>query len=249
MQITSESEERIVPIPLERESRFPAGSLSRFRSTSLSTVAETLPLVRSNSCDAQLAVPNDPRYAQLETNLGIGQATAPHTITIAVGAVCRCNAKTGLRHSPRGLQTRTRLSSLLRLNLDSSLKTTWLHSTAVQFPRARHHSKRRRQWVGVKGSTRNGHHDDAKCPSARRLRMVREDTGAPSEGVTCAGMVADEAVGCTRAFLRMWRSSRRLVFRGCPKHDLCVNNISRIHWSQHLLTTYNLSGIMDDLLA
>ncbi|GFS78271.1 uncharacterized protein TNCV_3172241 [Trichonephila clavipes] len=29
--------------------------------------------VRSNSWDAQLAVPNDPRYAQLKTNLGIGQ--------------------------------------------------------------------------------------------------------------------------------------------------------------------------------
>ncbi|GFY27375.1 hypothetical protein TNCV_2069951 [Trichonephila clavipes] len=29
--------------------------------------------VRSNSWDAQLAIPNDPRYAQLETNLGIGQ--------------------------------------------------------------------------------------------------------------------------------------------------------------------------------
>ncbi|GFU87120.1 uncharacterized protein TNCV_430241 [Trichonephila clavipes] len=32
---------------------------------------------------------------------------------------------------------------------------TWFHSTAVQFPRARNHSKRRRRWVGVKGSTRN----------------------------------------------------------------------------------------------
>ncbi|GFV41586.1 e3 ubiquitin-protein ligase RNF13 [Trichonephila clavipes] len=47
---------------------------------------------------------------------------APHTITPAVGAVCRCKAKAGLRRSPRGLRTRTRLSSLLRLNLDSSLK-------------------------------------------------------------------------------------------------------------------------------
>ncbi|GFT76056.1 uncharacterized protein TNCV_1255451 [Trichonephila clavipes] len=73
------------------------------------------------------------------------QAMAPHTITPAVGVVCRCKAKAGLRRLPRGLHTRTRLSSLLRLNLDSSLKTTLFHSTAVQFPRARHHSKRRRQ--------------------------------------------------------------------------------------------------------
>ncbi|GFT70689.1 uncharacterized protein NPIL_301691 [Nephila pilipes] len=62
---------------------------------------------------------------------------------------------------------------------------TWFHSAAVQFPRA-HHSKRRRRWVGVKGSTLNGRRDP-KCPSARCLRMVREDTGAPSEGATCPG--------------------------------------------------------------
>ncbi|GFW25387.1 hypothetical protein TNCV_3721151 [Trichonephila clavipes] len=30
--------------------------------------------VRSNTWDAQLAIPNEPRYARLETNLGIGQA-------------------------------------------------------------------------------------------------------------------------------------------------------------------------------
>ncbi|GFT08765.1 uncharacterized protein TNCV_663131 [Trichonephila clavipes] len=161
---------------------------------------------------------------------------APHTITPAVGAVCRCKAKAGLRRSPRGLHTRTRLSSLLRLNLDSSLKTTWFHSAAVQFPHVRHHSKRRRRWVDVKGSSRNGCRDP-KCPSAKRPRMVREDTGAPNEGATCAWMAAYEAVGCTRAFLTMWRSSRRLVCRGRPEPRLHVNDISRIHWYQHLLTT------------
>ncbi|GFU28812.1 uncharacterized protein TNCV_469611 [Trichonephila clavipes] len=60
---------------------------------------------------------------------------------------------------------------------------------------------------GVKISTRNGHHDP-KCPSARHLRMVREDTGTLSEGATYAWMAADEAVDFTRAFLTMWRSSR-----------------------------------------
>ncbi|GFU58182.1 e3 ubiquitin-protein ligase RNF13 [Trichonephila clavipes] len=68
---------------------------------------------------------------------------APHIITPAVGAVHRCKAKVGLRRSPRDLHTRTRLASLLRLNLDSSLKTTWFHSAAVEFPHARRHSKRR----------------------------------------------------------------------------------------------------------
>ncbi|GFT66503.1 hypothetical protein TNCV_2966941 [Trichonephila clavipes] len=47
---------------------------------------------------------------------------APYTIIPAVGSVCRCKAKAGSRRSPRGLHTRTRLSPLLRLNLDSVAK-------------------------------------------------------------------------------------------------------------------------------
>ncbi|GFV95278.1 uncharacterized protein TNCV_4586531 [Trichonephila clavipes] len=91
--------------------------------------------------------------------------------------------------------------------------------------------------IGRQGQhTRNGRHD-SKCPSARRLCKVREDAGAPSEGATCAWMAADEVVGCTRAFLTMLRSSRRLVGRGRPEPYLYVNDISWIHWSQHLLTT------------
>ncbi|GFV50712.1 uncharacterized protein TNCV_2213731 [Trichonephila clavipes] len=141
------------------------------------------------------------------------QAMPPHTIIPAVGTVCHCKAKAGLRRSPQRTHTRSRLSSLLRLNLDSSLKTTWFHCTAGQFPRARHHSKRRRRWLGVKGSTSNGWREP-KCPSARRLRQVQKDTGAPNEGATCAWMAADEAVGCTRAFITMWRSYQRLGCRG-----------------------------------
>ncbi|GFV94852.1 uncharacterized protein TNCV_1028501 [Trichonephila clavipes] len=57
-----------------------------------------------------------------------------------------------------------------------------------------------------------------------------------SKGATCARMAADEEVGCTRALLMMWRSSRRLVCRGRPELGLRVNDISRIHWSQHILT-------------
>ncbi|GFY19058.1 uncharacterized protein TNCV_3877461 [Trichonephila clavipes] len=124
-----------------------------------------------------------------------------------MGVVCRCKAKAGLRRLFRNLHTRTRLSSLLRLDLDSSLKTTWFKYSAVRFPRAWHHSKWRRRWVGVKGSIRNGHHDP-KCPSSRRLCMVRVDSGASSEGVSYAWMATDESVGSTRAFLTMWRSSR-----------------------------------------
>ncbi|GFV34969.1 uncharacterized protein TNCV_2097971 [Trichonephila clavipes] len=81
--------------------------------------------------------------------------------------------------------------------------------------------------MGIQGSTCNGRHNP-KCPSARCLRMVQEDTGAPSEGATCAWIVANEAVGCTYAFFTMWRSSRGLVCRGRPEPGLCVNDISRI---------------------
>ncbi|GFX80217.1 uncharacterized protein TNCV_2642331 [Trichonephila clavipes] len=124
---------------------------------------------------------------------------ALHAITPAVRAVCCCKAKARL-----------------------------MRSLQVSFPRARHHSKRRRRWVGVKGNTRNGRRDP-KCPSARCLRMVREDTGAPIERATCAWMAAGEAVGGSRAFLTMWRSSQRLVCRGRPEPGLRVNDISRIH--------------------
>ncbi|GFS79917.1 uncharacterized protein TNCV_750681 [Trichonephila clavipes] len=89
----------------------------------------------------------------------------PHTITPAVGVVYRCKVKAGLRRSPR-----------------------------VYFLRARHHSKWRRRSVGVKGSTRNGRRGP-KCPSVRRLPMLREDTGTPSKGATCAWRAAGEAVG------------------------------------------------------
>ncbi|GFW90037.1 uncharacterized protein TNCV_3484891 [Trichonephila clavipes] len=44
---------------------------------------------------------------------------------------------------------------------------------------------------GRQGSARNGCRDP-KYLSDRRLRMVRKDTGAPSEGATCAWMAADE---------------------------------------------------------
>ncbi|GFT20909.1 uncharacterized protein TNCV_3130671 [Trichonephila clavipes] len=82
------------------------------------------------------------------------------------------------------------------------MDSTWFHSTSVQFPRAWNHSKRRRKWVDVKGSTRIGHHDP-KRHSAKRIRIVREDTGATSEGDTLAWMAANEAVGCRRSFLTM----------------------------------------------
>ncbi|GFT35907.1 hypothetical protein TNCV_2154601 [Trichonephila clavipes] len=78
--------------------------------------------------------------------------------------------------------------------------------------------------------------------------MVREGTGAPNEGVTYVWMVADEAVGCTRAFLTMWWSLDdwsvegvlSLVFVKITSLGSTGSNTS----SQH-----NQSGLIDGLLA
>ncbi|GFX27649.1 uncharacterized protein TNCV_107471 [Trichonephila clavipes] len=163
---------------------------------------------------------------------------APHTITQAVAAVCRCKAKAGLRRSPRCPHTRTRLSSLLRLNLDSraSLKTTWFHSAAIKFPRAWRHSKPRHRGVGVKGSVRNGCRYP-KRPSARRLRMVRETQRQLGKVLPVPGWWPMKQLVFTRAFLMIRRPSRRLVYRGRPESGLRVNDISRIHGSQYHITT------------
>ncbi|GFT84345.1 uncharacterized protein TNCV_1609791 [Trichonephila clavipes] len=69
--------------------------------------------------------------------------------------------------------------------------------------------------------------------SARRHRMVREDAGCPSKGASCACMSTDEEIGCTRALLTVWRCPRRLVYRGRSEPGHRINDISRVHWSQH----------------
>ncbi|GFW14473.1 hypothetical protein TNCV_2357971 [Trichonephila clavipes] len=70
------------------------------------------------------------------------------------------------------------------------------------------------------------------------------DTRASSEGATGAWVAPNEAVGYTRAFLKMWRSSRRLVCRERPDIGLRKNDISSIHWSQ-----YNQNSLTDELFA
>ncbi|GFW58810.1 hypothetical protein TNCV_4046491 [Trichonephila clavipes] len=51
------------------------------------------------------------------------------------------------------------------------------------------------------GSTRNGH-SDPKCPSTRHLRMVREDTGAPNEGLPVPGWWPMKQLAVRVRFLR-----------------------------------------------
>ncbi|GFV23851.1 uncharacterized protein TNCV_960451 [Trichonephila clavipes] len=145
---------------------------------------------------------------------------APHTIPPAVGVVFRYKAKAGLKRSPKG-----RPGSI-------PLQSSFLVCGTT--PNG-----------DVKGSTRHGCLDP-KCPSARCLRMVLEDTGAPSQGSICAWIVTDEAVGCRRAFLTMWRYSRRLVCRGRPEPGLCVNDIST---GSNTSSQHNQSGLIDELLA
>ncbi|GFX72964.1 hypothetical protein TNCV_2814041 [Trichonephila clavipes] len=91
---------------------------------------------------------------------------------------------------PVPLKTR-RVGQQCTLNLSrAETSSSWCgvivrrEGVPAQFSRAWDHSKRRHRWVSVKGSSRNGHRD-SKCPSARRICMVQEDTRAPSEGATC----------------------------------------------------------------
>ncbi|GFW97965.1 uncharacterized protein TNCV_2600041 [Trichonephila clavipes] len=63
------------------------------------------------------------------------------------------------------------------------------------------------------------------------------DKGAPSECAACAGMSDEETVGCSRAFLTMWWSFQRVVCGERPELGLRINDISRVHWLQNLLTT------------
>ncbi|GFX15887.1 uncharacterized protein TNCV_1062091 [Trichonephila clavipes] len=79
-----------------------------------------------------------------------------------------------------------------------------------------------------------------RSPRARRIRILRGHTEVPSEGASCAWMAADEALSCTRSFLMMWQTSRGLACEGCPVPVLRVNDISPIHWSQHLVMYFPL---------
>ncbi|GFU58386.1 uncharacterized protein TNCV_57981 [Trichonephila clavipes] len=155
---------------------------------------------------------------------------APHTITPALGVVCRYKAKAGLRRSPRGLHTRTQLSSLLILNLDLSLKTTCLHFTVVQFPE-------------VGGTTSNRGVDGRALKATHVMGATITNVLQPGSFVwfekeqELLVKAADETVSCTGAFFMMWWSSRRLVCRGRPEPGFRVDDISRIHWSQNLPAT------------
>ncbi|GFX99521.1 e3 ubiquitin-protein ligase RNF13 [Trichonephila clavipes] len=98
---------------------------------------------------------------------------APHTITSVVGAVFRCKAKRGLMRLPRVLHIRTRLSSLLRLNVDSrAAKDDLVPFRYRPVSSCAAPLQAKMSTGGLQGQR------DHKCPSAWFLRMVLEDTGA-----------------------------------------------------------------------
>ncbi|GFS76519.1 uncharacterized protein TNCV_1621351 [Trichonephila clavipes] len=130
---------------------------------------------------------------------------APYTFTPAVGVVCRCKSKAGLRRSPRGLHTRN------TINITAEIEAGFVaKDDLVPF----------------------------LCSPVSSCVAPLRTKASILKGLSIYDwMAADEAVGCRRAFLTMWRSSRRLVCQGRPEPGLRVHDISRIHCSQHLLTT------------
>ncbi|GFU01063.1 e3 ubiquitin-protein ligase RNF13 [Trichonephila clavipes] len=151
---------------------------------------------------------------------------APRTITSTVGVVCRCKAKARLRRSPRGLQTRTRLSSLLRLNLNSSLKTHDL----VQFrcsPFSSVHGTTPNRGVDVWAS-RAAHVMGASIPNVfqQGAFVWFERTQGPLMKVLPVPGWRPIKQLALRVHLTMKRSSRQLICRACPEPGLCVKDIS-----------------------
>ncbi|GFX27668.1 transposable element Tcb2 transposase [Trichonephila clavipes] len=104
---------------------------------------------------------------------------APHTLTPAVGAVSRCKTKTGLRRSPRGLHTQTRLSSLPRLFVakDDLVPFRCISVSSCVAPLQTEASIDGRQG-------RNGRRDP-KCPLARTWNRFLETGSASRKPVQC----------------------------------------------------------------
>ncbi|GFV27862.1 hypothetical protein TNCV_2347821 [Trichonephila clavipes] len=111
---------------------------------------------------------------------------ATHTITPAVVVVCRCKAKAILTHLPQGHHTTViTAQNESRFVAEDDLIPIHCNSTSSCMT----HSK-----VGVISSTRNGYRNN-RCPLARSLAMVRENTGSRSEGVSCV-WTADSTNAC-----------------------------------------------------
>ncbi|GFX15925.1 hypothetical protein TNCV_522321 [Trichonephila clavipes] len=101
----------------------------------------------------------------------------------------------------------------------------------IQFPRVWYHSKRRRQWVGIKGIAHNGHRDP-KCPSASAFVWFEKTQGPLVKVLTVPEWRPMKQLAVRVHFLRYGGLLDDWTEPG-PR----VNGIFRIHWSQHILTT------------
>ncbi|GFX65436.1 hypothetical protein TNCV_399871 [Trichonephila clavipes] len=114
---------------------------------------------------------------------------ALHTITPIVGVVLRCKMKARLRRSPRGLHIQKRFKTVRKLNLDLSLKSTWFHFNHLVNDITHDTSPNGGVggWISLAARVMT-------AVTARRLAMVREDTGARSEGAAYEKVVNARAL-------------------------------------------------------
>ncbi|GFW02430.1 hypothetical protein TNCV_1733451 [Trichonephila clavipes] len=147
--------------------------------------------MRGNTCDCRMLWTY--RWAVIVSRINnrcglVLKSIESHTITTAVRAVCRCKEKAGLRRTLQGIHFQKRLSSLLRLNLESLLKMTWFHSAADQFPRVCGTNpkggvdgweSRAAYVLGVKGSSRVGRQGQHTCWASRAVHVLSVKGSTP----------------------------------------------------------------------
>ncbi|GFS67668.1 uncharacterized protein TNCV_4363551 [Trichonephila clavipes] len=114
----------------------------------------------------------------------------------------------GLYRSTGRLHTRTRLSSVPKINRDSSLNTTFCQYVTFHIDLAWHHCRRSFRCSGVRGSAQKGCLD-LRFASARSQETVCGTIATP----TSARIVERVPVGSTSAY--------RTIFspRGLPGHS------------------------------
>ncbi|GFV77156.1 uncharacterized protein TNCV_1771681 [Trichonephila clavipes] len=124
---------------------------------------------------------------------------------------------------------------------------TWLHSATVQFPRVLHHSKRMHRWVGIKVCSLNGCRDP-KCPSAKHLCIVREDTGPLVKGLHVPRWRPIKQLAARVHFLRCGR-----LFDGWSVYGVLsivfVKMTSLGSTGPNTSSQHNQSGLIDELLT
>ncbi|GFX83253.1 uncharacterized protein TNCV_4988471 [Trichonephila clavipes] len=139
-----------------------------------------------------------------------------------------------LYRSPGCLHTRTRLSSVLKTNRDSSLNTTFCQSVTFHIDLTWHHCRRSCRCSGVKGSARKGCLD-LRFASARCLEIVCGTIATP----TSARIVERVTVESTSACRTILRSSLLVVFLVTPDPIFRAWVPSCVHCSQQFLTAHS----------